>query len=338
MESVQRFTAFAIIPLILLVMMAIPDGVDAAWESIILPSGEVVHLGDKAGVSQELGEPGTLRQANVAFILDASGSMTAELTGAGKSRLEVAKEAMAELLPQIPAGVRCALWFYGHRYPQKPKEKSCADIEEAFSLGPIDVADYLAKINAIDAIGYTPIAGSIELAAKELPADEFNSIVLLSDGEETCGGDPCALAEALKASDAAVSIHVVGYAVEQKAREQLQCIARASGGTYHDAQDAADLLQALQEALAATIAETILRVEVVGPDGVPERADIHLYERNTENKVSSFIAHKDNAVPPGSYDLIVGTLPWTIYQDLVLPQGSTTIVRMELGAIRLLTP
>ena len=278
------------------------------------------------------------RQANVAFILDASGSMNAELPGTGKTKLAVAKEVMAELVPQIPAEVNGALWIYGHRYSQEPKEESCKDIEQVFTMGPVDAAAYTQKINAITAIGYTPIADSIEQAARDLPAGDINSIILVSDGEETCGGDPCALAEALKASDAAVTMHVVGYAVEEVAREQLQCIARVSGGTYHGAQDAAGLLQALEEAMAATVAETILRVELMGADGTEMRDDVYLYEAGTDRLVSVYSTWKDNAVPPGIYDLLVTSQPPTVYQGLSIEEGSTTIVRIVLSAIRVLTP
>ncbi len=316
--------------------VSVPPG--GAWEAVTLPSGDVAHLGDPATVSQEGGAPGVTRQVNISFILDASGSMNAELPGTGKTRLAVAKEVMAKLIPQIPAEANGALWIYGHRYPQEPKENSCQDIERVFALGPVDATACIQRINAITAIGYTPIADSIEQAAQDLPAGDFNSIILVSDGEETCGGDPCALAEALKASDAAVTIHVVGYAVEEVAREQLQCTAQVSGGTYHDAEDAEGLLQALEEAMAATVAETILRVEVAGSEGQEVHANVYLYEAGTDRRVSVYFSWQDNSAPPGSYDLQIDTLPWTLYRDLTLPEGSTTIVRVILGAISVVTP
>ena len=278
------------------------------------------------------------RQANLAFILDGSGSMNADLPGTGKIRLVVAKEVMSELIPQVPADVNGALWIYGHRYPQDPKEESCTDIEQVFAIGPVDAAAYTQEINAVTALGYTPISDTVEQAARDLPAGDLNSIILISDGEETCGGDPCALAEALKASDASVTIHVVGYAVEEVAREQLECIARVSGGTYHDAQDAASLLQALEEAMAATVADTILRVELMGADGTEMRNDVYLYETGTDRLVSAYSTWKDNAVPPGSYDLLVTSQPSIAYQGLNIEEGSTTLVRIVLSAIRVLTP
>ena len=117
---------------------------------------------------------------------------------------------------------------------------------------------------------------------------------------------------------------MVGYAVDQATQEQLQCIARASGGSYHDATDPEGLLQALEEAMAATVVETILRVEIVGPGGAEVGGNVHLYEPGIDRLVSGYVAWKDNVVPPGTYDLLVDTLPDIFYPDLTLPEGSTT--------------
>jgi len=289
-------------------------------------------------VRQEAGQAEAARQANLALILDASGSMTEDLPGTGKTKLEVAKEVLAQLIPGIPEQMNGALWIYGHRRPGQPKDESCQDIEQAFALGPVDAAAYVQKIQGINAIGWTPIADSIEQAARGLPESDFNSIILVSDGEETCGGDPCALAEALKASGAAVTIHVVGYAVDDLTREQLQCIAQVSGGSYYDALDAEGLLQSLQAAVEATVVRTILRVETVDPEGQSVSANVYLNEAGTDRRVSAYRAWQDNAVPPGSYDLLIDTLPWSLYRNLSVPEGSTTIVRIVLGAIHVVTP
>jgi Ca-activated chloride channel family protein len=310
----------------------------AGRETMTSPAGETAFVGDPTTVSQEGGEAVGPRQANLAVILDASGSMNEALPGVGKTKLAVAKEVMAELIPLIPGEMNGSLWIYGHRHSADPKSESCQDIEQVYGLGPVDAAAYVGQVQGISAKGYTPIADSIQQAAEALPPADFNSIILVSDGEETCGGDPCALAEALKASDSEVTIHVVGYAVNQTTKEQLQCVAQASGGSYHDATDAAGLLQALEEALAATEVETILRVEVVGPAGAEVDAVVRLYEAGTDRLVTDYSAWKDNLVPPGSYDLVVETLPHLFYRGLTLPEGSTTIVRIQLSAIHVLTP
>jgi hypothetical protein len=235
-----------------------------------------------------------------------------------------------------------SLWIYGHRYPQKPKERSCQDIQRVYPLQLIDAEAYVHQIEGIHAIGYTPIADSLRQAAQDLPSGDkyFNAIILVSDGEETCGGDPCALAKALKDSEVSVTIHVVGYAVDENTRRQLLCIAQASGGGYHDATDADGLLKALEEAVGATVSQTLLRVELVGPNGDKAPGNIDLYESGGEHrhKIGAFVAWKDNAVSSGQYDFIVDSLPCILYADLKIEKGSTTVVRIPLGSVSVKTP
>jgi len=110
-----------------------------------------------------------------------------------------------------------------------------------------------------------------------------------------------------------------------------------SGGSYHDATDAEGLLRALEEALEAAIVETVLRVELEVPDGTRHSATVHLCEAGTDHLVSDYAAWKDNVVPPGDYDRVVDTLPKLVYEGLTLPEGSTTVLRIILSAIRVLT-
>ena len=77
------------------------------------------------------------------------------------------------------------------------------------------------------------------------------TIVLVSDGKETCAGDPCAAARALAAADARLVIHTIGFNVDAAARFELQCIARVARGTYSDATGAGDLGARLGEVAAA---------------------------------------------------------------------------------------
>jgi hypothetical protein len=315
-----------------------PTATVAARTSTTTADGQFALLGDPATVNQEGAEVTEPAQSNVALILDGSGSMGEALPGSDKTKLAVAKEVMAELIPQIPAELASALWIYAHRYPPEPKAESCKDIEQVFPLGPVDAGAYVDKIQAIKANGWTPIADSIIAAADTLPSGDFNSMILVSDGQETCGGDPCAVARALKESDTGLTVHVVGYAVDDETREELECIAGVSGGSYHDAADAEGLLQALEEALSAAVVETILRVEIVsaGTDEIQE--DILLVEAGTDEKVSYYRTWTDNLVPPGSYDLEISTLPNLVYLGLELPEGSTTVARIILGAISVLAP
>lgn len=188
-------------------------------------------------------------RTNTAFIIDASGSMNAAFSG--NTRLTVAKEALTSLIAELSPNINASLWAYGHRLSQADPAASCEDIEEIVPLAPFDAAAFTDAVTNLTAIGYTPITTSLQQAAETLPPGERNIVVLLSDGEETCGGDPCAVAGALAASGVDLQVNTIGLAVDAVTRAQLQCIADATGGTYFDADDPDTLTSSLIEAAAA---------------------------------------------------------------------------------------
>jgi len=212
---------------------------------------------------------------NTAFILDASGSMLADL--GGRTRLAIAQDAVGNLSAGLPASINASLWVYGHRIEQDNQAESCRDIEQVIELGTVDSQHFGAVAHSFGAKGYTPITDALLQAASSLPVgpNERNTVVLVSDGEETCGGDPCALAAELAAGDIKLVIHTIGLAVDDITRAQLQCIADVSGGTYTDADSAEDLSAALEEAAETASDDTFSIVEglgrpsvvVVSPDG-----------------------------------------------------------------------
>ena len=305
-----------------------------------LPDGGFGMRGDTASVTQKGGATGAssaataTKQTNMAFILDSSGSMTAKLPNSSQTKIQVAKQVMSDLVTQVPATVKASLWFYGHRYPQEPKAKSCTDIERLFPLGAVNATAYKQAIQNVNSIGYTPIADALIQAAKDLPAgdNQSNSIILVSDGEETCGGDPCKVAEALKASNSHVTIHVVGYDVDDATRKQLQCIANATGGQYRDASSADVLREAMSSAIKVADTKTFLRLEVAGPGNSQVKSKLSLYKAGTKEFVASMNGWADNPVAAGTYDVVIDTLPRVMYSNLSLPEGSATTIKLSVGA------
>ena len=217
-----------------------------------------------------------VKSINTAFILDASGSMLADLQG--RTRLAVAQDAVARLSAALPSSINASLWVYGHRVHQSNKEESCKDIEEVIPMGPVDPDEFDRVAHGLGAKGWTPITDSLIRAAQSLPVgpDQRNTIILVSDGEETCGGDPCALAAELAASAARVTVHAIGLAVDDVTRAQLKCIAEVSGGLYEDADSSEGLESALEQAVESAAEDTFYVVEglsrpevvVVSPDGL----------------------------------------------------------------------
>jgi Mg-chelatase subunit ChlD len=185
--------------------------------------------------------------SRVEYILDDSGSMNA-LFG-GEKRIDAAKKSIASMLQGIPDGSIVALRLYAHRVAPSDKAASCKDTELVIPFGPINKQQLMNVVNAATPLGQTPIAYSLEQAANDFTpgADEQQTIILVSDGEESCGGDPVATAKALLAKGFKLKINVIGLDVDANAKNQLASIATATGGQYFDARDTAGLTSSLQK-------------------------------------------------------------------------------------------
>ena len=174
------------------------------------------------------------------LVLDASGSMWGQIQG--RSKIEIAREAVGTMLKTWPRNQQIGLMAYGHR-----SKGNCADIEVLKAPGVLDAAAMQQAVNALQPKGMTPITASVRMAAEQLKFSERKAtVILVSDGEETCHADPCALGAELEKLGVDFTAHVVGFDLpEGKARAQLQCLAKSTGGRYVEARDAAELNKAL---------------------------------------------------------------------------------------------
>ena len=190
------------------------------------------------------------------FIVDASGSMAA--AAGAQTKMAAAQAVLAQVVPAVAPEVKIGLAAYGHR-----RADDCTDIEVLSVPGAEDRAALLGRIAALAPKGMTPIAAAVTQVAELLKGqDAETTVILVSDGQETCGGDPCAVVKALKAGGLKFVMHVVGFDVTEADKAQLACIAEAGGGTYFAAADAAGLLAALQ-AVSAEIAQKVEQAKTV---------------------------------------------------------------------------
>lgn len=181
------------------------------------------------------------------LVLDASGSMWGQI--GGKAKIEIAREAVGSMLATWPASQQLGLMAYGHR-----SKGDCADIQMLKAPGPLDKASLSQAVNALQPKGMTPISASVRMAAEHLKFSERKAtVILVSDGEETCHADPCALGKELEKLGVDFTAHVVGFDIDKnpKAKAQLQCLASSTGGRYLDAKDAGELNKALREVAQA---------------------------------------------------------------------------------------
>lgn len=190
--------------------------------------------------------PVGLSTTYIEYILDASGSMLQNMQG--KTRLQIAQEVLTTRLNALPDNAQVGLRVYGHRVPYQGREaESCQDIELVVPIqgnGAQSIIDWLPSMQAL---GMTPMSESIQQAANDFTfePDRKNFIVLISDGEETCGDEPATVVQYLKEIGVDFAIHVIGLDVNAQTAAQLKAISDTAGGVYYDARSEEDLDAAL---------------------------------------------------------------------------------------------
>ena len=300
------------------------------------------------------------------YILDGSGSMWGRVDG--KIKIQVAKEVMTTLLKETPPGIDCGIVVYGHR-----KKGDCTDIEMIVPMGALQKETAIEKINRVSPKGKTPISASISMAVDKVKGSEAAStIVLVSDGIETCGKDPCTVVKNLKNSGINFVIHVVGFNVKKDAAKQLACIAEAGGGNYFSTTNATDLLAAMNQIKESVVEKkeiappptpepevitqkvskktTSIRIKAKGPGTVKLKYDNwlkpprywKLVDPETGEGKGRFQGLGDQLVPPGEYQIVWrqsehGHGEVTLGEVITVESRKTTEVILKTG-IRPVTP
>lgn len=185
------------------------------------------------------------------IVLDASGSMAAD--DAPGVRMEAAKSAVRSLVAGLPEGSPLGLLVYGTGTDSSDAAKAtgCKDIKTVVQLGPLNRSVFDHAVSEVKASGYTPIGAALKAAVAALPSSGPRSVVLVSDGDDTCAPlspDPCEVAKEIHDQGADLTVHTVGFKVSGTARDQLDCIAKATGGTSVTASNAVALAARLKVA------------------------------------------------------------------------------------------
>ncbi|WP_406356484.1 VWA domain-containing protein [Streptomyces sp. NBC_00658] len=169
----------------------------------------------------------------VDLVLDVSGSMRATDID-GKSRMAAAKQAFNEVLDATPEEVQLGIRTLGANYPGDDQKTGCKDTAQLYPVGPLDRTEAKTAVATLVPTGWTPIGPALLKAADDLDGGNGSKrIVLISDGEDTCAPlDPCEVAREIAAKGIGLTIDTLGLVPNTKMREQLSCIAEATGGTY----------------------------------------------------------------------------------------------------------
>jgi Ca-activated chloride channel family protein len=192
------------------------------------------------------------------IVFDASGSMagnTVQGLFSDITRIDEVRKALAEVLPGVTKFRKVGLITYG------PGPYGQCNVVLDFRPMPNAAAQIMSVVNAINPAGKTPLVEAVKQAAKVL--DYQGVVVLLTDGEETCGGAPCELGKLLKATGESLTVHVIGYQLTgfswtgAQSILDVKCLAEETGGLYIAAKNRQDLIEAFKKTLGCPMMSAI---------------------------------------------------------------------------------
>ncbi len=184
------------------------------------------------------------------LVFDASGSMASTDPHGNVSRIHRVRQAAAVVVPSVAPVRNLGLMIYGGG-----ETNGCSDIALKVPPAPDNAGPILLALRDVLPNGRTPLTEAVSRAAEALnfrkrPA----TIILLTDGEESCGGDPCKLANRLHSEGARTRVHVIDYksrfGSDWRGTLQSQCLAQTTGGRYIAVNAVDDLIAALREMLS----------------------------------------------------------------------------------------
>jgi len=236
----------------------------------------------------------------VELILDASGSMLKRM--GGERRIEIARKVLIEAVAElIPAGTPLALRVFGHREPNACR----TDLE--VPLAPLDVAAVSLTLSGIQArnLAKTPIADSLARVSSDLKGAQGSKVVVLvSDGEETCNGDPQKVIQKMADDGLDFVLNIVGFAIDDAALEaRFQSWAEQGGGEYFPANDRAGLRQSIAAAL---------------------RVPYEVFDAAGESVAKGLVDGQVIELPQGEYRVLVRTTPRQVF-DKVIVAGEESV-------------
>lgn len=242
------------------VTVSVQDASCAALEVAATKSGRpVVSLSDRS----------------VEIVVDASRSMWGRMNG--EPKMSVAKEILQDVSYWFPEDLDLALRAYGSSSPSD--SNNCADSTLLVPFAAQNREPIRHAISGLRPLGQTPIAYALKQASRDFGSmEDDRAVVLVTDGIESCGGDPVQAARDLRAQG--IKVHVIGFGLGSAADEDwasLQAVADASGGHYVTAGSAEELKAALEQTVATSYSVFKGSIEVAtgslgsqGPVYLPE--------------------------------------------------------------------
>ena len=253
----------------------------------------------------------------VLFIFDASQSMYAQWEG--NSRMTIAKTLLSNLLDSLvgvenlEVGLRC----YGHQKPSPPQD--CRDTKLEVDFGKNTIPAIKKRLETLRPKGTTPIAKALESGALDFPTNTNNSrnvVILITDGIEECGGDPCAVSRLFQEKKIILKPFVIGIGLSESYKKNFECV-----GTFYDAKNPEQFKEILNVVVSQVLNSTTVQVNLLDQNELPTETNVALSFYDAYSGVLQYnFIHTMNSKgnpdtlaidPVLSYEVVAHTVPPT---------------------------
>ena len=271
----------------------------------------------------------------ILFVFDASQSMLGRWQSGRK--IDIAKQLLTNITDSLKdvKNLELGLRVYGHQRSFPPQD--CDDTRLEINFIPSNVfADRIkGKLSMIRAKGTTPIAKSLEEAAADFPLDNSrNIVILITDGKEECGMDPCAVSRLFAKKGIILKPFVIGIGLDKSWKDNLDCV-----GTFFDAANERDFSNILNIVISHVVDNTTTQVNLLDSLGNPTETDVPLtfYDNFTDIVKYNFV-HTMNSMgnpdtmiidPVLKYKVIAHTIPPVESEIITIQPGKHTIIPLK---------
>src|SRR5690606_3744929 len=256
----------------------------------------------------------------------------------GETKLKVATRLLGNLMDSLKTkkNIEVALRIYGHQFSVAQGQRSCEDSKLEIPFKPNNFNAIKAKLANIYPVGTTPIAYSLEQTKNDFPPCNNcrNIIILITDGKEECGGDPCAVALALKKNGVTLKPFVIGMGLDLEIADAFKCV-----GNFYGADDASSFEDVLNIIITQIMNNTTVQVNLIDANELPTETDVNMtiYNAHTKKIEYNFIHTINHKGHPDTipidhnkeYNLVVHTLPPVEKKNITITPGIHNIIAVD---------
>lgn len=285
-------------------------------------------------------------KTRILFLLDASGSMKQQWNG--KTKFELSKEIIGNLVDSLSAtysDLEVGVRIFGHQFPRSAH--NCLDSKLEIPIGKHSGSEITQSLDKINPQGYTPITYSLEQAVNDFKTDQtvINVVILVTDGEENCDGNPCSAAKALSEKRISLKPYIIGLNLNVKDKLNLDC-----AGTFFDAQNDTSFARVMKTVVNQALTPTSLQINLLDINGKPTVTNIPitLYDEYGGKILYNFIHTLNDKGqsdtlwinPAGTYIVQVHSIPPVVKQDVELTPGKHNLLNipMPIGYLTVTSP